>query len=145
VESPWSSDTDAMLFWQNPPDYVAAAATVDEAIKLLLRKGWWRDHLRAEAEIRTMLPESDRQGICPSEVAKRIGGAKWEHHLGRVLASVGRYGPDETECVTPEGELISHFWDASAISVTERGVELRIGERDVVVRIRRRITPRIKR
>jgi hypothetical protein len=143
VEGPWSDDVSAMCFWKEPPEFVAVGQTPDSAIAALLKKGWWLDHFQADREIDSMLSDSDREGVCPSEVAKRISRTNWQHHLGQVLASVGRYGPNETECVAPDGSAVQ-LYGATAIGATPEGVSLTVDGRNVIVRIRRCATPRAK-
>ncbi|MDZ4870186.1 MAG: DUF3253 domain-containing protein [Alphaproteobacteria bacterium] len=143
VEGPWSDDVSAMLFWKEPPEFVAVGPTPDLAMSALFEKGWWDDHNQAEREIESLLVETGGKAICPADVAKRINPANWKHHLGQVLAGVGRYGPNETECVTPDGRIVQLF-SVTAIGVVPEGVSLAIDGQNVIVRIRRCATPRAK-
>lgn len=92
----------------------AARARVADAKVALGERGqpWWEDpqpeglEARATATIRSLLRKRDGSTICPSDVARVVGGEQWRDlmpEVRRIAASLAQSG---TVVVTQRGEPV---------------------------------------
>lgn len=104
-----------------------ARARVQDAKTALGERGrpWWEDAVgpafddRIAATIRALTRKRAESSICPSDVARTIGGSSWRSRM------------DDVRRIT--GELA----DRGEVAVTQKGEPVRIGEAKGPVRIRR--------
>ncbi|GAA3534610.1 hypothetical protein AFL01nite_06620 [Aeromicrobium flavum] len=73
---------------------------------------WWDDHTddtlraRAEATIRALLRKRDGKTICPSDVARVVGGSDWRQWMSDVRAVADALADDGRVVITQRGEPV---------------------------------------
>lgn len=87
---------------------------VDDAKVALGERGdpWWDEpsteslEARIEAAIRTLLRHRDGSSICPSDVARVVGGEQWRQRMDEVRRVAGVLADAEQVVVTQRGQVV---------------------------------------
>lgn len=96
-------------------DEVAARARVQDAKVALGERGraWWEEPteeeaaVRITATIRALLRKRDGRSICPSDVARVVGGETWRDRMPQVRAVAGSLAATGELVVTQKGEEVA--------------------------------------
>lgn len=96
------------------PDPDARTRVADAKVALGERgHPWWEEPTeatiasRAEATVRALLRKRDGSTICPSDVARVVGGRNWRHWMPTVRDVVGQLADAERIVVTQRGEPVA--------------------------------------
>ena len=108
-------------------DPVSARSRVQDAKVALGERGraWWEEpsaeerQERVTATIRALLRKRDGKSICPSDVARVVGGDAWRDRMSDVRAVAGDLAGRGVLVVTQKGETVAA--DASGPIRLNRG------------------------